>query len=399
MTMYSSDRPNAQWHADAGTAPVRLLLTGVEGQASELVGATAAGFPLDLVIVDLANPIDPAILDGAAAAVVQVASDNPISIERFKRLATGPVPLIAASFDPSLALVRELVRAGAHDVVPLPLAISELETALDPIRRLNQSAGARARADRQRIVTIIKSEGGVGATALLSQAATRFAAGEVARGRQACLLDLDLQFGDSAFQLGLQPKLTFADLLEAGKRLDGELIRSVASPHPSGLQVVAAPREIMPLESMSSDQLMSVVDAAATEFGTLFIDLPMNWTNWSLSLLARSDLVLMVTELRVPSLNRARRQLDLLDSQGMHNLDVRVIVNRVEKGLFKNISTADAERVLHRPVSFTICNEHELMSKAIDHGVPVEAIKRKSLLGKDLAALDQGLASALGLEH
>ena len=39
------------------------------------------------------------------------------------------------------------------------------------------------------------------------------------------------------------------------------------------------------------------------EFGTVFVDLPTNWTNWSLSLLARSDLVLLVTEMthRQPS--------------------------------------------------------------------------------------------------
>lgn len=399
MSVHSPDRPNAQWHADSGMSPVRLLLSGVEGDASGLVGATVLGFPLDLVIVDHSNSVDPSILDGAAAGVVQVSADHPASVERFKMLAKGSVPLIAAAYDPSLSFVRELVRAGAHDVVPLPLDPKELETALDPIRRMMAVAPQKGKAGQRRIVTVIKSEGGVGATALLAQMATRFAAGEAAHGRQACLVDLDIQFGDAAFQLGLQPRLTFADLLEAGKRLDGELVRSVATTHASGLQVISAPRDIMPLESMTSDQMMSVIDTAANEFGTLFVDLPMNWTNWSLSLMARSDMVLIVTELRVPSLNRARRQLDLLDSQGLHNLDIRIVLNRVEKNLFRNIGTGDAERVLRRQVAFTIANDHEVMSKAIDRGVPIEEIKRKSALGKDIDALDRGLAAALGLEH
>ncbi len=42
-------------------------------------------------------------------------------------------------------------------------------------------------------------------------------------GREACLVDLDVQFGDVAFQLGLRPKLSLVDLLEAGARLDGDL--------------------------------------------------------------------------------------------------------------------------------------------------------------------------------
>jgi pilus assembly protein CpaE len=399
MSVHSSDRPSAQWMADTGPAPVRLLLAGVEGEANELVAARVAGFPLELVIIDTEQPIDESILAGAAAAVVQVTDGDDRSIAQFKRLAEGPVPLIAAAYEPTMKLVRTLVRAGAHDVVPLPLDPEELETALDPIRRMVGAHGGRARAGHQKIVTIIKSEGGVGATALLSQMATRFAAGEAAAGRETCLIDLDVQFGDAALHLGLQPALTFTDLIEAGKRLDGELMRSVAVRHPSGLSVIAAPREILPLESLTSDQILSMLDLAATEFGTVFVDLPTNWTNWSMSLLARSDIVLLVTELRVPSLHRARRQLDLMADQGMGNLDVRIVLNRSEKGFFRTLSEADAERVLRKPVAFTIVNDHETMTQAIDRGIPIDQVKRKSAVGRDIAAMSKAVAAAIGLEH
>jgi pilus assembly protein CpaE len=385
--------------ADTGPAPVRLLLAGVEGEASSLVGAKAAGFPLDLILAGPSEDVDPSVLSGSAAAVVQVTENDEASLARFKKLAEGPVPLIAAAYDPSMAFVRSLVRLGAHDVVPLPLDPEELETALDPISRIVATQSPRQKAGHQKVVAIIKSEGGVGATALLSQLATRFAAKERAAGRECCLIDLDVQFGDAALQLGLQPTLTFSDLLEAGKRLDGEMLRSVAAQHGSGLRVVSAPRVIMPLEMMTSDQMVSVLDLATAEFGTVFVDLPANWTNWSLSLLARADVVLMVTELRVSSLHRARRQLDLLSSQDLHNLDLRIVVNRVEKGIFKNVSPADAERVLKRPVSFTIANDHATMGQAIERGIPLAEVKRKCQLIKDIDTMDQGIAQAIGLEH
>jgi len=399
MSVYSPDRPAAQWMADTGPAPVRLLLAGAEGEANELVGARASGFPLEVVIVDPAEPIDPSVLSGAAAAVVQVNADDKTSVERFERLAKGPVPLIAAAYEPPMALVRALVRAGAHDVIPLPLDPEELETALDPIRRMVTEQGPRQRAGHHKIVAVIKSEGGVGATALLSQLATRFAADEAKVGREACLIDLDVQFGDAAMQLGIQPALTFSDLVDAGKRLDGELMRSVAAPHSSGLRVIAAPREIMPLEAVSSDQLLSIVDLATAEFGTVFVDLPTNWTNWSLSLLARADVVLMITQLRVTSLHRARRQLDLLASQDMDQLDVRIVLNRAEKGLFRTLGPADAERVLRKPIAFRIANDHATMSLAIDRGVPIAEVKRKCALGKDIDVMEEGVTAALGLEH
>ena len=399
MSVHSPDRPNTQWMADTGPAPVRLLLAGVEGEASALVGAKVAGFPLDLVIADPEAPVDSSVLSGAAAGVIQVTEGNDKSIARFKTLAEGSVPLIAAAYEPSMSFVRSLVRAGAHDVIPLPLEAEDLETALDPIRRMVAAQGPRQRAGHQKVVTIIKSEGGVGATALLGQLATRFAQRERAVGRDTCLIDLDVQFGDAAIQLGLDPLLTFHDLLEAGKRLDGEMLRSVATQHSSGLQVISAPKEIMPLEALTSDQLLSIIDLATAEFGTVFVDLPANWTNWSLSLLARSDLVLMVTELRVPSLHRARRQLDLLQSQDMTDIDVRVILNRSEKGMFKSLGPADAERVLRRPISYSIANDHATMSQAIDRGVPLSEVKRKCPLVKDIDTMEQGVSAALGLEH
>ena len=399
MSVHSPDRSNAQWMADTGQAPVRLLLDGVEGEASELVGAKAAGFPLDLVLAGASEDVGPAVLSGAVAAVIQVTEKDEASLARFKKLAEGPVPLIAAAYDPSLAFVRSLVRLGAHDVVPLPLDPQELETALDPIRRMVAAQGPKQKAGHQKVVAIIKSEGGVGATSLLTQLAARFAEREAAQGRETCLIDLDVQFGDAALQLGLQPVLTFTDLLEAGKRLDGEMLRSVSAQHGSGLRIISAPREIMPLEMMTSDQMASILDLATAEFGTVFVDLPANWTNWSLSLLARADLVLMVTELRVSSLHRARRQLDLLASQDLHNLDLRIVVNRVETGFFKNVSPADAERVLKRPVAFTISNDHATMGQAIERGIPLAEVKRKCQLVKDIDTMDQGISAALGLEH
>jgi pilus assembly protein CpaE len=399
MSVHSPDRSNAQWKADTGPAPVRLLLDGVEGDASALVGSKAAGFPLELILAGTSEDIDPSVLAGSAAAVIQVAERDEASLARFKKLAEGSVPLIAAAYDPSLGLVRSLVRLGAHDVVPLPLNPEELETALDPIRRMVAAQVTRQKAGHQKLVAIIKSEGGVGATALLGQLAARFAEREAAQGREVCLIDLDVQFGDAALQLGLQPALTFTDLLEAGKRLDADMLRSVTAQHGSGLRIVSAPREIMPLEMMTSEQVLSILDLATAEFGTVFVDLPANWTNWSLSLLARADLVLMVTELRVSSLHRARRQLELLSNQDLTNLDVRIIINRTEKGFFKNVSLADAERVLKKPVAFSIANDHATMSQAIDRGIPLAEVKRKCQLIKDIDQMDQGITSALGLEH
>ena len=50
-------------------------------------------------------------------------------------------------------------------------------------------------------------------------------------------------------------------------------------------------------------------------------------------------------------------------------------------------------------MAYTISNDFPLMRAAIDRGVPISDIKRKSAIGKDLDMLDSGIAAALGLER
>lgn len=400
MSVISPNETSTGWRSSKREAAVQLYLSAIDGAAADVMGGRASGIPLALNIVPVTDWVDPEELSKAVAAVVQVDGDNAASIKRFQKLAEAvETPLIAASYDPPLALVRSLVRAGAHDVIPLPVSIEELEASLAELKEDLAKRQSVAATSTGKLVSVIKSVGGVGATSILTQLAIRFVHRETGAGRDACLIDLDLQFGDAAFQLGLRPKFTLMDLLEAGARLDGELLRATCTDHSSGLKVIAAPTDMMPIEGMPTDHLLRIIELARREFDTVFVDLPANWTNWSLSVVAQSDLVLLVTEQTVAGINRAKRQLQLLESQDLSNVDVRVIANRFEKSLARVVRSADIETALGRDITYTIANDFPLMRSAIDRGVPIDELKRKSALGKDLDALDAGIAAALGLER
>ena len=400
MSVINPNETAKSWKTHRRDAAVHLYLTGAEGDTAALIGARVAGYALHLSLIPVTDWIDPEELSDAAVAVIQVDPNTPASIKRFQKLAASTeTPLIAAAYDPPLTLVRSLVRAGAHDVVPLPLDIADLETSVAPIRDAQSRKASAASASTGKLVSVIKSVGGVGATSMLSQLAIRFAESEARYDRETCLIDLDVQFGDVAFQLGLRPSLSISDLIEAGARIDGAMLRATTTLHPSGLRVIASPPDMIPIESVQSDQIIEIVSVAKREIGTVFVDLPSNWTNWSLSLLAQSDLVLLVTELSVTSLNRARRQIDLIRAQELDALDVRIVINRFEKSLLRTIRESDVREALGHDISFTIANEPQLMRAAVDRGVPISEVKRRSAIGKDLDQLDNGLAAALGLDR
>lgn len=383
------------WTVRGGGGSVEILLSHGEIASAGSAGGSVAGFDVRLSIID---PLADAQVDlprNAQVIVVETRPDSAVSLRLLARLrADHPdARIIAAVRDAALPTVRSLLRAGAHDVIPLPLDPDELATTLLQIRQ-DLAQGATT-ASRGRVVTVVKSVGGVGATSLLTQAAAIVAERDGVTGRETCLFDLDLQFGNAATYLGLAPALTIRDLLEAGSRVDAALLRSTGTRHASGLDVFAAPPEMMPLEAVNGDEICDLIDLAASEYDTVFVDLPGNWTNWSLSVIARSDLVVLVTELTIASLRQARRVLDLIEQQDLGDVRVQIVMNRFEKKMFGALSMRDAASALRREINCAIANDFKLVSAALDQGVLLSELKAKNHVTRDIGTMIAGIDAAL----
>src|SRR5690606_293282 len=134
-------------------------------------------------------------------------------IERVRTL-RPELPQIVALASADLSLVRTLVREGVADVVSLPLQPEELLQAAVAVLEV-RSAQDDSRIELAPVVAITRSLGGTGATTL----ATHLAADFARQGSRVCLFDLDIQFGRVAEVLGLQPRRSLTDLLDAGVRI------------------------------------------------------------------------------------------------------------------------------------------------------------------------------------
>lgn len=325
-------------------------------------------------------------LAGATIMVLEVAPANPASMERLSaaRARYPDLPVIAAVRDAGLPLVRALMKQGVRDVIGLPLPHAEL---VEILRETSSELRSEPESEVAlgQLVTIMKSVGGAGATTIATHLGSELAARKTSRG--VCVVDLDLQFGDAASFLGLSNQLSIADLLEAGTRIDGELLRSVATTTEGGLHVIAAPVDMMPIEAFNADQILRVMDLARQQYDYVVIDLPTNWTNWALSLVARSTAIFLIVELSVCSLRQAKRQLQLLNSQDINGSHVHVVANRVEKKLFRAIDLDSASLALGHPVELSIHKDQPLVRAAHDQGVLIQHIRANSKIVGDIAAL------------
>ncbi|MBC2666292.1 AAA family ATPase [Novosphingobium flavum] len=328
-------------------------------------------------------------LHGAALVVIEVDPDSPASIDRIARIQDTPghAPVIAAIPNASVALVRTLVRGGIDDVIGLPFAPDELlEAALGVLT--SRSVKARTETRLAPMIAVVRSIGGCGATSIATHLAPALAE---ASGKSAVVVDLDMQFGTVADVLSAQGRGSITDLLDAGHRIDDELIRSVTRTSEDGVNVIAAPQDIVPLESVDTDQLLRVLDQLRRTYGYVVLDLPANWTNWTLSSALAADAVLLVVELSVASLRQAKRRLDLFRSVGISRDHVAVVVNRIEKRLFRTINLGDVADTLHHPALASVALDDPVVGSAQDQGRLVRALHRRSAFGSDLAKLAEAL--------
>lgn len=335
------------------------------------------------------------MITAAQVLVVEVDPDMPSSIDRLIELGRQypGLPRIAAIANGSVPLVRTLVREGVADVVSLPFQIEELlEASLSAVAEVKSRAQSVVKLAP--MVTVVGSIGCCGASSIATHLACELAA-QIDTNREVAMVDFDLQSGSVADYLGCTGMGSLADLLAAGDRLDHELIQSIALPTEHRVAVFAAPPDIQPLENIETDHVLRLLGMMRQDFAGVVVDLPSDWTNWALSTVSASDLIVLVVELSLNSLRQAKRRLQLFESVGIEPAKIVLVVNRVERRMFKAIDLSDVSTTLAGEVIGSLAMEEPQLSSAQAQGLLVGSVNRKSKFTADVAKVAAQLASRL----
>lgn len=370
----------------------RFLVVASDFHARVLTQAPHEALPgLQVAELGAGDPIADNLLADAALVVLEVDPQDSSSMQRIGRIRDmrPDLPVVAAIERASVSLVRTLLHQGVTDVVSLPFDQEELlQVILNAVA--NKMASSTETVTLAPTVAVVRSLGGCGATSIATHLAGDLAAHDRS-GRGAVIADLDLQFGSVASYLGVRPRATLADLLGSEARLDADLLRSVAADAGGGLSVIAAPESIMPLESVDTDDLLRVIRLLRQNFGYVVLDLPANWTNWTLSAALAANSIVLVVELSIASLRQAQRRLELFRSVGIDERAIEIVVNRVENRLFRTIGVDDVEKTLGYRVTGTVALETPALSTAQNQGALLGKIARKSKFAQDMARMGESL--------
>ncbi len=275
---------------------------------------------------------------------------------------------------------------GADDYLPKPFELAILEAKVQVL--LRRSAGAAAKANRGRVILFAHAKGGVGTTSLAVNLAVLLA--EQAT-RPVGLLDLDVEFGDSAVYLNLHPNQTLADLkAPPGSLVDEAEFEGFVTESGSVRLVVGADLpERAELVTLPAIQL--AIDRLSATCEYVLIDAPASFNERTLTALDTSDLVCLVTSASLPSLKATRGCLVLFEKLGVSAGRVRLILNY---STTHSMDIDTATSVLGRRPDF-VMQRSETLDRAANRGKPLVTSDPADPLVADLRKISESMVSVL----
>jgi pilus assembly protein CpaE len=296
----------------------------------------------------------------------------------------GKTAILATAQDLSAQGVRSLIRQGLDDFIPQPFELPDMLDAIATARATLQ----RARADRKlgEVIAVTRAKGGMGASTVAAHLALALCEKRTRHDpeKQVALLDLDLQFGDLSLMLDLEPNGEMVEIIRDPARLDGPLLRASMTQHKSGLFVLAAPGEFVPLDALPVAAAVRMIELAREEFDVVVLDLPLALPRWLESVLQHTDQLHVVTQLNVAAIRQTRRLLDFLKEEGLYGLPTSVALNRYSWRFSERGRLKQAIRALGQPIDHYVPEDAALALEAINRGTPLFELRRRAKLCRSL---------------
>jgi pilus assembly protein CpaE len=368
---------------------VRIFVTGSCEGLDGLRDALAEHAEIELVGSNDAVADSASVLAGGHLEVVLHATHSPrLPLDELAAIREHtPAPVIVVASNPSSELLGEALEADVADVLPIP---QMTENVVFAIRKASRSGGrpAAAPSRRGRIVTVFSPKGGTGKTVLSTNLAAAFAKDE---GKRTLLVDLDLQFGDTAIMLGLEPEKTIHDFVVAPGQLDSEKLAGYVTKHASGLDILPAPVRPEDAELVTEAKLSRLLEVARESYEMIVVDTSPFFYGPMLVTLDRTDELLLVCGLEVTTLKNVRLALQTLELLSFPAKRVGVVLNRANSKV--GMKRSEVEAALETKVRFELPSDRSV-PLCVNRGNPAVLNESGSSFSKAVREMAKALVPA-----
>lgn len=275
---------------------------------------------------------------------------------RISRPTLGAV-LIRRRID--VATMNEAIQAGVREVVAFDDAEGLIEAcrrSLDISRKLAENTGfGGATVQRSgKIALIFSAKGGCGKTTLSVNLAQALASDPATN---VCVVDFDLQFGDVAVALHVEPTKNISNILSSN-HIDQLSLRSILFSKEKNLDLLLAPNNPADVELINAELASAILNNLKQMYDYIVIDSPPAFTDVILKAFDLADSCLLLTTLDMPALKNLRVSIQTLRTLGLPEELCNIVVNRSDSkaGLtVDDVEDAIGKKVLARiPTSIDV---------------------------------------------
>ena len=348
---------NSKNEAKRGVLRVRLVGDADNSRADVRASLGALGDPpLELIEAETGGDSD----DAGDSDVVMVLFNGGNEDESLAYLQTQaektPRPaLFALMHERSPVLMRRILRAGADELLFLPLDQGDVTRALLKISE------TRRRAERRSggiVCAVVSTVGGVGVTSLAGNLALAL---RCTLNKRVAILDLDLQTDGMAVFLNLEPERTIMQLCETDRRLDSIQLESVLTKHPSGIYLLAAPKRIEDGELVADTTVSAVIDLMRQLFDFVIVDCGGYIDENAVAAWERADYLLYLLDQSISGARCAWRFVDLFSRLGLSGVEPSFVLSRYVP--HHPISEDQIIHTLGRPIYAKIPRDERLLER------------------------------------
>jgi pilus assembly protein CpaE len=369
---------------------VRLFATGSCEGFDKLRESLANHPEIELVgaSVDVAGGAA-ALAGGHVGAVLHATRSSVLpegELAAIRQHTQAPVLLVASTG--SAGLLEQALEADVSDVLLLPQLVENVVFAIRKATHTSRRHHGSGPGRHGKIVTVFSPKGGTGKTVMATNLATACAKYE---GRKTLLLDLDLQFGDAAIMLGIEPEKTIYDLVVAPGELDSEKLAGYTTKHPCGLSVLPAPLRPEDAELVTEAKLGRLLEVARESFDVIVVDTSPFFHGPMLATLDRTDELLLLCSLDVPTLKNLRLALQTLDLLSFPKQRVAIVLNRANSKV--GMKPNEVEGALGIKVRFEVPSDRAV-PVAVNRGNPVVLAEESSDVSRAMKAMAKELFRA-----
>ena len=285
--------------------------------------------------------------------------------------------------DGDISTIRRLMRAGIKDVFPQPIQtpdlIQSVSIAITEKRKKLQSAlGGKGG-----VTSFINAKGGTGSSTIAVNVAHVLAK---KYGAEVCLIDLDLQFGSVALQLDMHPSSNVLEALLQPDRVDPVFIKALVTKHESGIDVLASPADLSPIDGITASSVTRLLSAASELYEYVVIDVPRIYTEWTVAALKFSDPVMLVCQNNLSTVRDAKLLLDRLSHDGISFANIELVNNRA-MSKDSSVTIDKLKDTLGKEKIRRVRNDFKTANHAQDQGRPVMDVDKSSHLTSDISAI------------